>query len=260
VVVKGVGTGAQLIQRNLIEIIGSLGTGDFGSSLLSAASESLGARHLSIFIFDERLVPRVASAASLDGSDLASRAGEEFVRLALYKDDPLVSVVNRKSGDGRPLVQRSTPVAADQKKFYLSLGLTERVTILDRARSGWLSINFYRTNKSAPLSPAAMDGFVADASLLHTLASKHIELIRHRAPEHDATGYLRQCLKQLCASLTERETDVCVLALQGNKNTEIASALGIEPSTVSTLRHRAYDRLQVSNLVEIFLKCLVLPR
>lgn len=218
---------------------------------------------MSIFFFSQNLVPRIAAAASLDGSDLALRAGKEFIRLGLYKDDPLVSIVNRKSGDGRPVVQCSAPAASTpapgRRRFYLSLGLTERITIVDRAKAGWISLNFYRTDRSAPLPSTAVEDLVSDASILHAIVSKHIELTQNLVPEHNRAELLWHRLEQLCDSLTERETEVCVLALQGKTNAEIGVALGIQPSTVSTLRHRAYDRLGVSNLVEIFLKCLVLP-
>ena len=222
----------------------------------------MGASHLSIFEFGENLVPRVVVAASEDGGDLAARAGSEFVRLALYRGDPLTSIIDRGSRAHGPVVQISTPVASaerDRHHFYEMLGLADRITILDRSRAGWISLNFYRVVGSRELSDAALADLISDAAALHALASRHLELFSGERVDDDMSELLRRRLMRLGGSLTARETEVCILALQGATNPEIASSLKIEPSTVSTLRHRAYDRLGVSNIVEIFLKCLVIP-
>ena len=243
-------------------VIEALGSASFGDVLLSAVRGCLDAAHLSIFRFDDALVPTVLVTASRDGGTIAKTAGQEFVRLALYKDDPLASVIRQRESDARPVVQRLTPSLArdgrGRSHFYESLGLTDRITILDRSRAGWISVNFYRTKDSAVLAPAGLEQLILEAATLHALASRHLELISTTFAGEGTPELLRSRLRMMDGGLTPRETEVCVLALQGATNAEIGAALKIEVSTVSTLRHRAYERLGVSNIVEIFLKCLTM--
>lgn len=52
-------------------------------------------------------------------------------------------------------------------------------------------------------------------------------------------------------NLSERELQVFNLLAKGNGNLEIANALNIEESTVGTYKRRVYQKLKISNLVEL---------
>jgi DNA-binding CsgD family transcriptional regulator len=56
--------------------------------------------------------------------------------------------------------------------------------------------------------------------------------------------------------LSAREQQVCARALRGMSNPAIALDLGVQVSTVSTLRRRAFAKLGISTLSELFLRCL----
>lgn len=51
--------------------------------------------------------------------------------------------------------------------------------------------------------------------------------------------------------LTRREFEVAVMIVQGRDNAAICQSLGITGKTLSTLRHRIYEKLGVSNDVEL---------
>lgn len=51
--------------------------------------------------------------------------------------------------------------------------------------------------------------------------------------------------------LSEREQQVFDLLAKGNGNLEIANALNIEESTVGTYKRRVYQKLKITNLVEL---------
>lgn len=57
--------------------------------------------------------------------------------------------------------------------------------------------------------------------------------------------------KQRIENLSERELQVFNLLAKGNGNLEIANALDIEESTVGTYKRRVYQKLKISNLVEL---------
>jgi DNA-binding CsgD family transcriptional regulator len=53
------------------------------------------------------------------------------------------------------------------------------------------------------------------------------------------------------ASLTERETQVCCLLLEGLKVPEVALRMGIKASTATTLKKRAFTRMGVRTKEEL---------
>ncbi len=54
-------------------------------------------------------------------------------------------------------------------------------------------------------------------------------------------------------SLSKREMQVMMMIIQGQKNREIADSLCLSPKTISTYRHRLYDKLDVENDAELTL-------
>jgi two-component system nitrate/nitrite response regulator NarL len=56
--------------------------------------------------------------------------------------------------------------------------------------------------------------------------------------------------------MTKRETDVVRLAVEGLSNREIARELGLTEHTVKNYLFRVFDKLGVSNRVELVLSCL----
>jgi DNA-binding NarL/FixJ family response regulator len=56
--------------------------------------------------------------------------------------------------------------------------------------------------------------------------------------------------------MTKRETDVVRLAVEGMSNREIARELGLTEHTVKNYLFRVFDKLGVSNRVELVLSCL----
>jgi len=53
------------------------------------------------------------------------------------------------------------------------------------------------------------------------------------------------------STLTAREMQIMMMILQGQRNQQISDALFLSPKTVSTYRHRLYEKLDVCNDVEL---------
>lgn len=58
-------------------------------------------------------------------------------------------------------------------------------------------------------------------------------------------------VKELYQKLTEREQQICQLAVSGNGNLEIGKLLSIQPDTVKKHRSRVMEKMRVSNLAEL---------
>ena len=72
---------------------------------------------------------------------------------------------------------------------------------------------------------------------------------------YDTGWMLKICTSQLCKenALSERESEVLMLAVQGQSNEDIADSLSISVSTVKKHLVSIYDKLGVSNLKQILL-------
>lgn len=55
----------------------------------------------------------------------------------------------------------------------------------------------------------------------------------------------------ILSQLTEREMQVLMMVVQGMRNQDISDALCLSPKTISTYRHRLYDRLEVKSEAEL---------
>jgi DNA-binding CsgD family transcriptional regulator len=78
----------------------------------------------------------------------------------------------------------------------------------------------------------------------------------HKNPAAHSNTYLENLLASIEPRLTHRERQVCSLALKGRTVEEIAEALKIQPSTVATLRRRAYSKLKITKLNGLFALCI----
>jgi DNA-binding CsgD family transcriptional regulator len=68
--------------------------------------------------------------------------------------------------------------------------------------------------------------------------------------------FLESLLGSLDEHLTPRERAVCARALAGLTVAGIALDLGIRTPTVATLRRRAYAKLGISSLSQLFALCI----
>jgi two-component system invasion response regulator UvrY len=65
------------------------------------------------------------------------------------------------------------------------------------------------------------------------------------------TNFLRGKEPSVLGRLTAREMQIMMMIISGQGNQQISDALFLSPKTVSTYRHRVFDKLAVSNDVEL---------
>lgn len=246
------------------ELIEQLDAPEFTGAVLEFVYRQLVVDHMSVFLLDPRLVPRLIAAQSYGSEPLAARAGRAYEQSLFYRHDPNTELV--RSGSSREnaaLVIRLR--AADisdalyRSTIYDSFGLIDRLSILARDGARWLVINFYRDLASGEFSALDIDRFSALARLLKALLFRHFALLPPQgwqAATLPEAGTLEGILQRLGGSLSARESQVCARALLGMTNIGIGLDLGVKTSTVETLRKRAFAKLQISSLNELFALCL----
>lgn len=244
------------------EAILSLGEPDFAQVLIRAMEPFVAADHVSIVAFDAAFVAHLVTAGSRQPGNVALKAGRLYERERFYRHDPGAKQL-RAGEDGAPVLSRlrAQDITDPQyrREIYDRFRLLERLSLIDRVREQWLMVNLYRSRASEPFRERDITRIRASARLLLSIAGKHIALVSPAAPGRgraEATRYLDNLLAGIEPGLTPRERAVCARALSGQTVHGIASELDVRPPTVATLRRRAYAKLNISSLNELFARCI----
>jgi DNA-binding CsgD family transcriptional regulator len=246
------------------DLIGAIGTPGLGAALLTALAPALRCAHLSAFVFDAQLLPHQVMAESLGGTTVAELAGQIARSAGLYRWDPNTYAISAAAPSHDEVLttrRRISDIAPDDQThaLYLRFALVDRVSLLARAGETWFALNLYRDQQAGEFDQATLAAWGASARLLAALLRRHFEWrpppVWRRAMRPDNAA-LEKRLALLPGRLSAREQQVCARALRGITNPGIALDLGVQLSTVNTLRRRAFAKLGISTLGELFLLCL----
>lgn len=246
-------------------LIRALGLAHFPKLLVRALSDLLSVDHMSIVRIDSRL-PHVVLAESVGREPLAKHAARIYEASRFRRSDPNVTALHEMSRDVcEPVLLL---VKADdiedgeyRRKIYNRFHLVERLSIIHYLSGAWYALNLYRTEAAGGFTDAEIDVAKQKAGLMSTLVAKHLALTPESSSISSKTGrpsiaLYEHLVGRLDAELTARQVEVCARALMGMTNRAISLDLGIEVPTVATLRKRAYCRLNISSLNELFALCL----
>jgi DNA-binding CsgD family transcriptional regulator len=243
----------------------SLGEPDFAHALLSAMESFVPVDHLAVVVFDNEFAAHLSAAGSRQPGNVALEAGRRYERARFYRHDPGARQLGSANAAGGPVLSRLRASDITDRKYrreiYDRFRLLERLSLMDQVRDRWLMLNLYRGRGSEPFGDDDIACIRRVASLLTSLAGKHAALVAP-APAPAGRGrlasirYLEELLAGIEERLTPRERAVCARALAGQTVHGVASELGIKPPTVATLRRRAYSKLNISSLNELFARCM----
>ena len=248
------------------DVMRALGGPDFGAALLRAAAGLTPVDHLSLFRFGADLAPQLVLAESSGGGTVAAEAGRRYQEGGYHRFDPNLGHLQQAVGDedthARPdgtLVLRLTaaeiPDGAYRASIYDRFDLGERLSLIDVVAGRWLALNLYRERRHGPSAAADLRRLQAGAGFLTAAAGRHAQQVAPQADRpRDAAAQLESLLR--AEPLSPREAQVCARALIGMTNLGIALELGVKESTIATLRRRAYAKLGIASVHELFLLCL----
>lgn len=255
---------AELLDNDLLgKAILALGEADFAHMLLEAMEPCVPVDHLAVVVFDDELTAHLAGAGSRQPGNVALEAGRLYERSGFYQHDPGAKQLHGAGEPGGPVltVLRASDItnAKYRREIYDRFRLLERLSIVDRVRHRWVMLNLYRGRASEPFRERDITRLRNIAVLLVGLAGKHAALAvpaTARRGRSESIRYFDNLLAEIEGRLTPRERAVCSRALAGQTVHGIASELGVRPPTVATLRRRAYAKLNISSLNELFARCM----
>jgi len=173
-------------------------------------------------------------------SQLGSRLAADYLD-GWYRQDPLCARVLAakprtvelcRLGDVLPLM------APDyRERFFTRPGIEHKDAVLAAGEARRLILNLYRYDKTSVAPAADALRFAGRLALLHFESSS-------------AASY-----PPPLAALSDREREVCLGVLSGKKTETIAGEIGVAPSTVTTYRRRAYEKLGISSRAALFAIC-----
>lgn len=255
----------------LARAVDRLGDDAFGAALLAWLAPSLAAAHVTAFRFDAGLQPRVVLTASTGDSPIAAQSARVYAGSGLYRHDQLLGLLRQRAtppaADDAPAIVRLQRADIADEAYRTQLwdrfGLIDRLSALALREGQWLALNVYRDRAAGPFERRALARFATLAPLLVALLCRHLAAWRPSSAAAPAGAAPRVApeaaaalLQRLPTRLSPREREVCALTLVGHTREGIALALGIAPSSVATLRERAYRKLQIHATGELFALCL----
>ena len=244
---------ARSILATMPRVIESVGRSDFSSGLFDIARRFTGTEIVTAFVAaPDGEVHTLLAENHYNSGQPALEIARRYVARH-WRADPANAIalddgdaadcwgVRMKAGDIESSAYRS--------ECYLSVGLSERFSLLQRREAGTLRLSIYRRRKES-FSEAEIDNLVESAPLLMAALWRHYEVTKPAGGRGAAQDFHAR-LEKAAPGLSKRERDVCALVAAGLTSEGIALELGVGINTVLTYRKRAYARLGISSQNEL---------
>src|SRR6185503_12534875 len=229
--------------EGLCHLIESLGTPDFPRQMFSSVERMLDGAAAAVYSFGGPEGTRmVIGDWQAGGRALARHTGQYADFYAA--EDPARRAI-REGCAVTTCLQRDELPHPGHRALLEEAGFAWRVaTLFPAGTRHWYGLHVLLPSRRGP-SRKAFDRFSQAAPVFASLISRHL-----RGPEVDSR------LRALCPELTAREAAVCCDLLRGRSAPQVAAALGVRVSSVHTYRKRAYAKLGIASLPELFQRLL----
>lgn len=231
-------------------LIGAIGSDEFGATIRHCVETlTSGARRLYLFEAAGR------GDDALHYHHCEPHIAEQLPAYALrYKPlDPIGDLYSAAPRVGDLAIQRVRPSdiasAGFRRRFFDGPGIVERVSLIQRSKTGWCGMNVSRHASKGQFSEKELDAIAGLARL--ALPMLPFAWTSGASAKQLTSQHLEDRFALRYPSLTGRERQVCARAAFGMSVEATALELGIAKTSVLTLRQRAYRRLGAANSREL---------
>ena len=244
--------------RQLLEAMSSLDPAALPRAVLGLLRTEFPVAHCAVFTFLSGSAPVLCYEASLpEREPLPSGAGLAYMA-GHFRFDALTKFIDAMRSNGGDEVIAFEQSRADIVDPRYRLACYQRCSVSDRLSlivgtgdlnpkaAAWLAINLYRLSGADPFTDHDVDRVRGLLCIVAAFVRTHY-LLRRPASRINRS-------EPVAVVLSPREAQVADLVASGLSSKSIAKVLGILPSTVTTLRRRAYDKLGVSTGCELSAK------
>ena len=239
---------------NLPELVGAIGSEQFGCSVVGFLHEVCGADHFAAFRLEQGTLQQV-TVGSLDPQRSARDFVDRYVGQDWWRRDPAMSQAQQSlRGDGSSIIHIDM-TDRDYADFRPAIFPTvrDRLLICRRRHDVAFGMSVIRTDPNPEFDFAAVDQLAGAADLLMAVLAKHADIIAQRpnvALALTSLDEIEQCIVAT-SELPRREVEVCARILYGLSSAGIALDLGIGEESVKTYRKRAYQRMNIGSEREL---------
>jgi DNA-binding CsgD family transcriptional regulator len=225
-------------------------------ALLAVLQRTAGADFLSLMQYDDGTPTLVDSLSRSPEAAHVTVDCFALYRRHFYGLDAMTPLAGRLRSETRPdapliaLRQgiQDVPNAAWRETIYDRAQLCDRLTLLYApAPRTAFAINLYRSSASGGYGPEELERVLDVAPLVRSVHRNALGAAAQQVGTPARVALAEQALAERAARLSLRERQVCARIAVGLTADGIGADLGVAPSTVVTLRKRAYAKLGVNN-------------
>lgn len=250
----------------LSDAVAAIGRPRFDDALLAAVARLIPVDHCTILCYSQ-----AAGLKQVGGSSLQDRAtvlslGRDYVA-GLHAFDPNFEELSRISSSRKVIFRRHDPARVAMqdylRRFYTTVGIVDKVSYIWRTSDMAFYLNFYRSLRAGTFTDGEVELLSAITPLLTSIVRQHCAhyIVQSDINAGRALPFVERLVELADETLSTRELAVCCRIVLGYQTDGIAADLGVRPSTVITLRKRAYQKLGIASQAELFALCLRnLPR
>ncbi|MBN9425426.1 MAG: helix-turn-helix transcriptional regulator [Burkholderiales bacterium] len=251
-------------------LIQAIGSGDFDRQLIDLAQTLIDHDHLGchVFVMSCQTAPQCTVPLfvhSHDGGNSAKMAGHSYIN-RWWQDDPDMRTLASRSSDQRYFAS-ILPTAEIRSVGYVRdcaepCNVGERIAFTYGYDRHHVSLRLYRRQGSRAISASQWRQLNPLGELLSSICFKQWQALEHGGRNPPAPGIDRLRARALDngAALSRRELQVMEAILAGMTAAQIAELLRVSETTVVTTRSRAYFKLDLHSISEIYRYCMASPQ
>ena len=258
-----VSSNAPALSGSIEKLIGSVGTVDFGQTLFDSLSTGVGIRYMAAYTMSVNggatSGARFVFGAAPEAPALLQRSTSQYVSQFAARDPARTSALQAGLEHGTShVVATSVPVREladhDHRRMLENVSILERIALyVPTATDQWVGLHMMRDRSHGPVSDLEFQQLQHLAPVYAAFVKRHIASLDESAAPRDQDAQIRHGLRRLCPALSPRELEVCVLMLTSHSASEIGVAMQVGVASVHTYRKRAYQKLGVNGIRELFL-------
>jgi DNA-binding CsgD family transcriptional regulator len=241
----------------LLNAIGSVDRSTLAHAVLEMVNGHVAMSNCSVIAFAAEYNPRPVSVCSQTDEYQIFQFANNYAR-HLYQHDRIqlhLQSILPQQEIAHITVHRQTMtqiIDAELRRIYNdTLGVVDSMAVtIKTGHQEWITTSLCRHRDQGPLDKDEIETILQLATLIATCASRHCRI--EADGEADNQTSVRNGIDQLCSLLTKRERQVILRILDAVTIENIASELGLKPTTVITYRSRAYEKLGISSRHELF--------
>ncbi|MGE0737122.1 MAG: LuxR C-terminal-related transcriptional regulator [Alphaproteobacteria bacterium] len=235
------------LSRALSTMVGAIGLPEFSVHFQRALKDLADVDQTLVFSFEKGRGPSAIFGYHATEPLLVPRMLREYTR-RFYTADPVFNRGYRNRDYAAPTLLKLGPddyrCIGIRHVLYEGGGVVERACIAFWDGEQFYSTNLYRSAASGRFDAESLDRLVWLAPILASCITRHARLM----DDPERAFVVREAFDKL----SPREGEVVKLLLRGLPNRGIAAHMGVAEDTVLTLRKRAYAKLGVSSVGELY--------